>query len=95
MSGNVKITLDHSGVAEVLNSSEAAALVGGMAAKIAASVRAAVPVGTDVKVDSYKTDRAAASVTIRDAMGKTYQARDGVLTRAAAANGAEVKARSR
>lgn len=91
----VKIKLDHGGVAEVLKSGEAAALVAGFAARVAATVRGSVPAGTDVEVDHYTTDRAAAAVVIKDPLGRLYEVRDGVLTRAAAANGAEVKARSR
>lgn len=90
---NTKIKLDHAGWAQVLKSQEVAGAVGGFADKVASTVRESVPAGTDVVVDRYTTDRAAASVTIRDAMGKLWQVRDGVLTRAAAANGAEVKAR--
>lgn len=89
----VEIKLDHGGVAEVLKSPEAAALVAGFAAKVAATVRGSVPAGTEVEVDHYTTDRAAAAVVIKDYLGKLYQVRDGVLTKAAAANGAEVTAR--
>lgn len=45
----------------------------------------------DVVVDDYVTDRAASSVTIRDVRARIWQARDGVLTRAAAAEGLEVR----
>lgn len=88
-----KIELDHDGWAEVLNSPEVAKVVHGLAATIASTVRGSLPVGTDVVVDDYRTDRAASSVTIRDARGRLWQVRDGVLTKAAAANGLEVKAK--
>ncbi len=45
--------------------------------------------GADAEVDEYTTDRAAASVSVP----AHQQARDGVLTRAAAAAGLEVRAR--
>lgn len=85
----VEIKLDHAGVASVLKSAEVAAMVSGFAHRVRASV--AVPAGVEVVVTEYVTDRAAAAVTILDARAKLWQVRDGVLTRAAAANGAEVK----
>lgn len=89
----VDVKLDHPGMREMLNSPEVAAMCVDAARKIAVVVRGSVPAGTDVAVDEYRTDRAAASVTIRDAAGKLWQVRDGVLTRAAGSIGAEVKAR--
>jgi hypothetical protein len=86
--------IDHAGVREILQSAEVRAAVDQLAVEISSHVTGTVPTGTDIGVDSYTTDRAAASVTIRDAMGKLWQARDGVLTRAAAAAGIEVKAKS-
>ena len=59
----------------------------------AARVAANVHVDAEVVVDHYTTDRAAAAVTIRDLRGMLWQARDGVLTRAASAAGLEVRAR--
>lgn len=52
-----------------------------------------VSADADVVVDYYTTDRAAASVTIRDPRAMLWQARDGVLTRAASAAGLEVRSR--
>lgn len=93
------IKLDSAGIQAVLNSGPVASGVRGLAESIASGVRSQLP-GVDVVVDSYTavprgrfTARPAASVTIRDARGRLWQARDGVLTRAAAASGAEVKAR--
>lgn len=86
-----KIKLDSKGIAQLLKSAEVAAAVRDIAEQVAGSVRSTVD--ADVVVDSYQTDRAAASVTIRDARGRTWQVRDGVLTRAAAANGLEVTER--
>lgn len=90
----VQITFDHTAWAEVLKGQDVADMVAEFASTVADNVRASLPAGTDVVVDRYVTDRAAASVTIRDAMGKLWQVRDGVLTRAAAAAGVEVKARA-
>lgn len=63
------------------------------AEQIASNVRAQHP-DLDVVVDDYTTDRAASSVTIRDVRGMIYQIRDGLLTRAAAAAGLEVRERT-
>lgn len=82
--------LDSAGLAEVLKSAEVRALIDDAAAQTANNVQANHP-DADIAVDSYTTDRAAASVTIRDARGREWQVRDGVLTRAAASTGLEVK----
>lgn len=90
-----EIRLDHDGWREVLNSTEAKALVHTFAEGVAGSERATLPAGTDVAVDDYTTDRAASSVTIRDARGKLWVVRDGALIRSAAQHGAEVTARQK
>lgn len=82
--------LDSAGLAEVLKSGEVRALVNELAARTASNVRSTHP-EADVVVDAYTTDRAAASITIRDARGREWQVRDGVLTRAATSAGLEVK----
>ena len=87
------IRLDSAGILAVLNSSEVAAAVHGLAEQVAGSVRAQVDAENGVVVDDYSTDRAASSVTIRDARGKLWEVRNGVLTRAAAAVGLEVTRR--
>lgn len=79
------------GAAAILNSPEVAAMVRSKAEEVAGQVITAQP--ADVVVDSYTTDRAAASVTIRHKDAKAWQARDGILTRAAAAVGLEVRER--
>lgn len=66
--------------------------VTGAAQTIATHVRAQQP-EADVVVDVYQTDRAAASVTIREPEARLWQARDGILTRAAGAAGLEVRSR--
>lgn len=82
--------LDHGGVAETLKSAGFAAVVRQAADQIAANVRSERP-GAEVVVDTYTTDRAAASVTIRDISGRLWQVRDGILTRAAASAGLDVR----
>jgi len=79
---NVRIRLDHKGIAELLKSQPFAAAVNEAAQ--------AVAVRCGGEVDSYTTDRAAAAVRVK----ADRQARDGALTRAAAAAGLEVRIRS-
>lgn len=86
-----EVELDHAGISEVLKSGPMAAAVSSVAESVAAGVD--VDAEDGVVVDTYTTDRAAASVTIRDAQGALWQARDGVLTRAAAGAGLEVNAK--
>lgn len=88
---DMEIELDSKGIAELLKSADMRAGVDDVAAGIESTVRASLPEGTDVARDSYTTDRVASSITIRDISGKLWQARDGVLTRAAAAAGLEVR----
>jgi len=89
--GLEKFKRDSKGIAEILKSSEMAAAMRAKADEIASSVRSSVD--AEVVVDSYQTDRAAASVTIRDARGRLWEVRDGVLTRAASSAGLEVTRR--
>jgi uncharacterized protein with PhoU and TrkA domain len=91
----VEFRLDPAGVREVLQSAEVRAMVDEAASQIADRVRASVKAPESVQVDAYTTDRQAARVTIADIRGMAWQARDGVLTRAATAVGAEVKERGR
>lgn len=88
------VKLDRAGLGKILKSSDVKSAVHGVAKKIAAEVSSAKP-DADVVVDDYMTDRAASSVTIRDARGRIWQARDGVLTRAAGRGGLKVTARKR
>lgn len=90
---------DRNGVQALLNSPEMAELVTSAAENIAGNVRAQKP-DADVVVDKYKavakgrfTEREAASVTVRDVRARIWQARDGLLTRAATAEGLEVTER--
>jgi hypothetical protein len=87
----VEFHRDSAGVEQILKSAEVAALMSEKAQRTASNVR--LFTGAEVVVDSYLTDRAASSVTIRDRRGRLLQARDGVLTRAAAMEGLEVTER--
>ncbi|MGW7247699.1 hypothetical protein [Streptomyces decoyicus] len=83
--------LDSRGVREVLKSEGMRAVVDGAAESIAAHARGSV--GTaKVVVRSYTTDRGAATVEVQDVRAMSWQARDGILTRAAGSVGLEVKA---
>ncbi len=86
------IELDRKGLAALLKSSGVRQAVHATAARIAADVESQ-KVDADVVVDDYTTDRSASSVTIRDARGRIWQARDGVLTRAAVREGLAVTQR--
>lgn len=77
------LRLDHGAIARLLTSREFAAVVKDAADRVAAEA------GEDATVSEYTTDRSAASVWVP----AEQQARDGVLTRAAAAAGLEVKGR--
>lgn len=89
---DVQVKLDSAGISQVLHSAGVARAVHMKAEEIAGAVRSARP-DADVVVDDYTTDRAASSVTIRDARGRLWQVRDGILTRAAATAGLEVAER--
>lgn len=89
---STRVKLDRQGIAQLLKSPAFAAVVKHHAEAIAGDVRAHTD--AEVVVDEYTTDRAAASVTIRDVRGKLLEVRDGILTRAAAANGLEVTRRT-
>ncbi len=80
---------DSKGLDQILNSAQVAQAVHGLAASVAGNIDPSL----DVVVDDYTTDRAASSVTVREADAKLRQIRDGELTRAAAAAGLEVRER--
>nr|BEK68855.1 hypothetical protein KPHV_60820 [Kitasatospora purpeofusca] len=80
---------------EILQSPEVRAMVDEAAGQIADRVRTGVKAPEAVDTDAYTTDRQAARVTVADVRAMAWQARDGVLTRAAASVGAEVKERGR
>ncbi|KAF0649206.1 MULTISPECIES: hypothetical protein [Streptomyces] len=86
-----RLVLDARGIREFLGGPEVRAMVDGVAEDVRARVRAKLPPGTLVRTRKYTTDRGAASVTIADVRGMGWQARDGVLTRAAGELGIEVR----
>lgn len=87
-----KFELDRAGVREVLRGQEVRDLIDGYATEVADNVKALVPSGTAIEVRKYTTDRGAATVVVADVRGMAWQARDGILTRAAGFAGLEVKA---
>ena len=82
-------TRDSEGIAEILTSQPLGDAVASYADAIAARIQTEHP-DAEVVVDRYTTDRAAASVTVRDLRARLWQVRDGLLTRAAADVGLEV-----
>lgn len=92
---------DRSGLEQIALSASVAAAVGAAAEAVGSSVQREVP-DAPVEVRPYDfvprrrtRDRAAWSVTFARADGLGRQARDGLLTRAAAAHGLEVTERAR
>jgi hypothetical protein len=93
----VKVTLDHKGIGELLNSAQVRGALPPFAEGIAAAARARNP-RDGVAVDTFTTrgmrsNRTAMSVTVKDYRAMLWQARDGMLTRAASSVGLEVKAK--
>lgn len=88
----VDFRLDHAGVREILKGPDIRQAIDGLADEVAANVRVLVPSGTDIQVRGYTTDRGAATVVVADARAMSWQARDGILTRAAGFAGLEVRA---
>ncbi|MBO0881975.1 MAG: hypothetical protein J2P17_16870 [Mycobacterium sp.] len=86
----VLIKIYERGVGEALKAEPMQRAVGIVANGIADAVRGQISPDAPVTVTPYITDRAACAVTIADVRGLIYQARDGVLTRAAAELGYEV-----
>lgn len=87
---------DSKGIDQYLNSSGVLSALRSFAGPMAEAVRAAKP-DADVVVDEYTTTggrlspRHAVSVAIRDPRARTWQVRDGILTKAAASQGLEVR----
>ncbi|MDV6267074.1 hypothetical protein [Rhodococcus globerulus] len=73
--------LDYRGVGEILKSEQVAAYVNGVAAQVVAAA------GEDADFKPYTRDRRGASISVP----AEQQARDGALTRAAAACGLTVR----
>jgi alkylated DNA repair dioxygenase AlkB len=87
----LEFRLDAAGVREILRGDEVRQLIDGKAEEIAEHIKAAQP-DAPVEVRRYTTDRGAATVAVTDVQAMAWQARDGLLTRAAGAAGLEVKA---
>jgi hypothetical protein len=88
----IKLELDHTGLAEVLKAN-CRELVDDAADAIAAAVRAQRPDVEEVEVEHQTSDRARANVVVKDPRAAGWQARDGLLTRAASARGVEVRSK--
>ena len=84
--------LDTAGVREVLRGPDVRELIDGKAQEVADNVKVLVPAGTPIEVRRYTTDRGAATVVVADVQAMAWQARDGILTRAAGFAGLEVRA---
>lgn len=82
--------LNRKGVAAALH--QMGPTVTAKAEEIAAQIRQSHP-DLDVNVQRYSTDRAAASVMVRDSQARALQAREGLITKAAAKVGLEVRTR--
>lgn len=88
----IDFRLDAAGVREILRGQDVRDLIDGKAGEVADNVRALVDRGTPVEVRKYTTDRGAATVVVADVRAMAWQARDGILTRAAGFAGLEVRA---
>lgn len=94
-----KVRLDRGGIQSLLKSGEMTALVADAAEAVASQVRSqgirvdGVPGDYElpVTVTEYTTDRAAASVALAHPSGIAVQAKHGALTKAASAEGLQVR----
>lgn len=75
--------IDHNGMTEILNGPEVRAMVDEAANAIANAARGQLDSDMEVGVESYTTDRPAASVAIMHPSGVGRQLKYGTLTRAA------------
>lgn len=82
---------DSAGLAKILKSPAVAAMVKRAADQAASAAEATTDL--PIEVETYETDRAAASVSISHPAGAATQAKHGTLTRAAAAIGVQVTER--
>lgn len=88
----MKLKLDSPGILEMLQSAEVEAVIGAVADSVAASIDETARNGDaiPVLVETYTSDRAAASVTLAHPAGVGKEAKYGTLTGAAEAAGLEV-----
>ena len=85
--------LDRRGVSQLLKGDLGRAATDA-ANKVADQIRADYPdMAADVDVEAYTTDRGAASVMVKNSGARELQVREGLMTKAAAKVGLEVKAR--
>ena len=85
--------LDRKGVSQLLKGDLGRAATDA-AHKVADQIRADYPdLAADVDVEAYTTDRGAASVMVKNSGARELQVREGLMTKAAAKVGLEVKAK--
>lgn len=90
--GKATLKLDSKGIGQILKSRDMRAMVDEATEKIQRNVDAATPYAAEkASVEQYTTDRVASSVQVNDLRGMTWQAEDGVLSRAALSIGADFK----
>lgn len=81
---------DSKGIAQILKSPEVAAAISDLAQEVARNVQSRAGADAIVDVNEYATDRAAASVLLVGGDATARQAKEGILTSAAAQAGLEV-----
>lgn len=90
------VRLDRAGMSQMLKSLPVRTAITGFAQGVVSSARADEPVqrhGAEVVAEDYTTDRAASAVLIKHPIGMGIQAKYGTLTRAAAAQGLQVRSK--
>jgi len=87
----VRVELDEAGVRELLTRRQTGDAVNAAAKAVAAKITP--PPGHRVVTDAYTTDRAAAGVALVGPQADGQEAKNGYITRAAAAVGLEVRRR--
>lgn len=90
MMADPKFRRDHKGINEILKA--LGPTITAKANAVADEIRRSHP-DLEVDVESYTTDRGAASVLVQDSHARELQARDGLITKAAAIVGLEVRTR--
>lgn len=80
--------LDYAAIGVILRSPEVRAAITELANQVVANLNAE---GEPVVIRQYTTDRAAVAVSIESPKGLLMQVEDGVLTKAAAAVGLQIK----
>lgn len=91
------VRLDRVGMAQMLKSQPVRAEISNIAQAVGSTARSDEPVvrhAAEVKVEDYTTDRAASAVLIKHPIGMGIQAKYGTLTRAASAQGLQVRSKS-